>query len=453
MDFGSPPRRPRAESVVPMINVVFLLLVFFLMTATIAPPDPFASVPPDPFASAARGPGIRGARTGRNALPRRERRAGLRRPPGRRRAGGRALRGAGGRQGRRGASGGEPRPRPRAARGGRGDRGAARDGAAMRLSAEIPVCLGLAAGLHLALVSGWSGGAPDGAGSGGAALVTLAGQVGAVQALVTAWETPPQAMAQTAPPPPPAMSDVPGAPVVAADPPRPEAPGAALLAVPDGTGAAPSPPGPPPAPARLATPDAPAARPPPRAETVPPMPTGAAPAPRAPAPDRPAPAASAAAPAPDSAPPAPPLRPAARPEDQPEAPSQARPRQAAAGAGSGNARGTRGTADTALSESQRAGLVAAWGAEIRARIEARKVPPAVRASGRSVLRITVARSGRSRRCGSCRARASPRSTRPPSTPCGAPAGFLRRRPGSTSRGSRSTCPSSIRLTESSSRTG
>ncbi|MEM9765685.1 MAG: biopolymer transporter ExbD [Pseudomonadota bacterium] len=30
-----------AESVVPMINVVFLLLVFFLMTATIAPPDPF----------------------------------------------------------------------------------------------------------------------------------------------------------------------------------------------------------------------------------------------------------------------------------------------------------------------------------------------------------------------------------------------------------------------------
>ncbi|MEM7530005.1 MAG: biopolymer transporter ExbD [Pseudomonadota bacterium] len=31
----------RAESVVPMINVVFLLLVFFLMTATVAPGDPF----------------------------------------------------------------------------------------------------------------------------------------------------------------------------------------------------------------------------------------------------------------------------------------------------------------------------------------------------------------------------------------------------------------------------
>ena len=47
MDFGSPPRRPRAESVVPMINVVFLLLVFFLMTATIAPPDPVGATPPE----------------------------------------------------------------------------------------------------------------------------------------------------------------------------------------------------------------------------------------------------------------------------------------------------------------------------------------------------------------------------------------------------------------------
>lgn len=36
----SAPRR-RGESIVPMINVVFLLLIFFLMTAQIAPPDPF----------------------------------------------------------------------------------------------------------------------------------------------------------------------------------------------------------------------------------------------------------------------------------------------------------------------------------------------------------------------------------------------------------------------------
>ncbi|WP_239479636.1 biopolymer transporter ExbD [Actibacterium sp. 188UL27-1] len=35
------PRRTRPESIVPMINVVFLLLIFFLMTAEIAPPEPF----------------------------------------------------------------------------------------------------------------------------------------------------------------------------------------------------------------------------------------------------------------------------------------------------------------------------------------------------------------------------------------------------------------------------
>ena len=35
-------RRERAISIVPMINIVFLLLVFFLLTATIAPPDPVA---------------------------------------------------------------------------------------------------------------------------------------------------------------------------------------------------------------------------------------------------------------------------------------------------------------------------------------------------------------------------------------------------------------------------
>lgn len=47
MQFPAPPRRPRAESIVPMINVVFLLLIFFLMTAQIAPPDPFAVTPPE----------------------------------------------------------------------------------------------------------------------------------------------------------------------------------------------------------------------------------------------------------------------------------------------------------------------------------------------------------------------------------------------------------------------
>ena len=47
IDFGASEPRPRAESIVPMINVVFLLLIFFLMTATLAPPDPFDVAPPE----------------------------------------------------------------------------------------------------------------------------------------------------------------------------------------------------------------------------------------------------------------------------------------------------------------------------------------------------------------------------------------------------------------------
>ncbi|SFK11018.1 ExbD/TolR family protein [Celeribacter neptunius] len=39
MEFSEPPRKSPVESVVPMINVVFLLLIFFLMAARIAPPD------------------------------------------------------------------------------------------------------------------------------------------------------------------------------------------------------------------------------------------------------------------------------------------------------------------------------------------------------------------------------------------------------------------------------
>ena len=46
MDFSEPSRRPRTESIVPMINVVFLLLIFFLMTSQIAPPEPFEVSPP-----------------------------------------------------------------------------------------------------------------------------------------------------------------------------------------------------------------------------------------------------------------------------------------------------------------------------------------------------------------------------------------------------------------------
>ena len=48
MNFDLRPRRPaRGENIVPMINVVFLLLIFFLMSAQIAPRDPFDIVLPD----------------------------------------------------------------------------------------------------------------------------------------------------------------------------------------------------------------------------------------------------------------------------------------------------------------------------------------------------------------------------------------------------------------------
>ncbi|SHE93566.1 outer membrane transport energization protein ExbD [Loktanella atrilutea] len=46
MTFDMPPRRTPPESIVPMINVVFLLLIFFLMTAQITPPEPVEVTPP-----------------------------------------------------------------------------------------------------------------------------------------------------------------------------------------------------------------------------------------------------------------------------------------------------------------------------------------------------------------------------------------------------------------------
>ncbi|RAP41558.1 hypothetical protein BYZ73_09855 [Rhodovulum viride] len=46
-DFGADDRQRRqGESIVPMINVVFLLLIFFLMSARLVPPAPFETAPP-----------------------------------------------------------------------------------------------------------------------------------------------------------------------------------------------------------------------------------------------------------------------------------------------------------------------------------------------------------------------------------------------------------------------
>ncbi|CAM3345745.1 biopolymer transporter ExbD [Paracoccus nototheniae] len=47
MRIDMPPRKPRGESIIPMINVVFLLLIFFLLTAQISQPTPFPLTPPD----------------------------------------------------------------------------------------------------------------------------------------------------------------------------------------------------------------------------------------------------------------------------------------------------------------------------------------------------------------------------------------------------------------------
>jgi biopolymer transport protein ExbD len=56
MDFAPPRRRRPAEAIVPMINVVFLLLIFFLMSAQIAPPAPFDVSLPQSDAGARAGP-------------------------------------------------------------------------------------------------------------------------------------------------------------------------------------------------------------------------------------------------------------------------------------------------------------------------------------------------------------------------------------------------------------
>ena len=46
MHLDPSPRRALAENLLPMINVVFLLRIFFLLAARLAPPSPFALRPP-----------------------------------------------------------------------------------------------------------------------------------------------------------------------------------------------------------------------------------------------------------------------------------------------------------------------------------------------------------------------------------------------------------------------
>ncbi|MFK7761824.1 MAG: ExbD/TolR family protein [Roseobacter sp.] len=53
MNFApSRPRRRSGENIVPMINVVFLLLIFFLISAQFTAQDPFDVTPPDSLSDA-----------------------------------------------------------------------------------------------------------------------------------------------------------------------------------------------------------------------------------------------------------------------------------------------------------------------------------------------------------------------------------------------------------------
>ncbi|KEO56117.1 biopolymer transporter ExbD [Thioclava pacifica] len=55
--FTDTPRRSLPEPLLPMINVVFLLLIFFLLAATLAQPTPFEVSPPEASGGGAAEPG------------------------------------------------------------------------------------------------------------------------------------------------------------------------------------------------------------------------------------------------------------------------------------------------------------------------------------------------------------------------------------------------------------
>lgn len=246
----------------------------------------------------------------------------------------------------------------------------------MRRAAELAVFLALATGLHLAAAA-WAARLPDPAGaeaggSGGAALLSLQGATAQVESMVARWQTPPEAIATPrtaalAAPPSPAEPPMPAARVPEPPPARPG--GAAALA-----GSAPL------APPKVET--GPAAPPPPPA----PEPRPEAEPERAPAPG---PAASTK-PKPR---PAPPPRPAETGEESRPARAAAASRQAAGGGGGGHAGQTRQAPAATLSRGQAQRLVAAWGAQIRARVAARVRAPRD-ASGTVVLRLTVLPDGR-----------------------------------------------------------
>ncbi|MCP1673163.1 biopolymer transport protein ExbD [Natronocella acetinitrilica] len=47
MHFPDPPRREQGENVIPLINIVFLLLIFFMLAGALTATDPFDVEPPE----------------------------------------------------------------------------------------------------------------------------------------------------------------------------------------------------------------------------------------------------------------------------------------------------------------------------------------------------------------------------------------------------------------------
>lgn len=238
----------------------------------------------------------------------------------------------------------------------------------MTRAVEFAVAGVAALGLHLAAFAALGSSVPAGvesAGAGGTALVSVAPSDAALSDLIARWETPPVMTPPVMPETPPQIADAPALipdtpPPLPDMPPAPDMPAVAMAdALPQVT-APPKPPEPP-------------------AEPV----------------------AQARELAPE---PAPDLAPKAKPEPKPEpaakpkpAPQPAQPAQLAEGSGNKGAAGTDGAAQAAtLSDGEAADLRAAWGADIRARIERRKAYPrdGDGAAGTVKLRLTVGTDGR-----------------------------------------------------------
>ena len=239
----------------------------------------------------------------------------------------------------------------------------------MRAVFEFSGFLGVSVAAHLALWQGVPGGAPMATGAEGGAEVTLAGGDRRLQALVAAWDTPPETSAVMAAMEPPAVD------LETATPPESEAPHQALPR--------PVRPGQPAAP--LAAPVAPALA---EIATVPSEP-GRGLAPLASPRPQPRPERQVARTVPQPAPAAKPKR-AARPKP-------AAPGAQAAGNGGRRAAGTTRPAAAPAKGAKKpsASQMARWGGTIRARVEQRKrYPGGATGNGRVRLWLKVTTNGK-----------------------------------------------------------